>query len=245
MESLRFEVSYVLILLKCSELAKTGCFPWIFFSVLQDDDGFQLNKGRFPTLSFSLYFLFLPACLPACCIATKQMFFVYMLQGKLRYMVNRLRSGSQSHYNYTFTTSTSPKMQGQGNAPTAAKLGEERRGRGRGRGRGSVKGDFVPVYVALGMIVMSLTIGLHTAAHELMYSPEVHLRKSRRETLPEVEDPDTVVDEGDKFIKKSWFRKMAHVQDLDLLPRPTPIHEDPLTMYPSFFLSFFLLILKS
>ena len=156
------------------------------------------------------------------------MFFVYMLQGKLRYMVNRLRSGSQSHYNYTFTTSTSPKMPGQGNAPTAANLGEERRG--RGRGRGSVKGDFVPVYVALGMIVMSLTIGLHTAAHELMYSPEVHLRKSRRETLPEVEDPDTVVDEGDKFIKKSWFRKMAHVQDLDLLPRPSPIHEDPLTM---------------
>ena len=44
-----------------------------------------------------------------------------------------------------------------------------------------------------------------------------------------VEDPDTVVDEGDKFIKKSWFRKMAHVQDLELVPRPTLIHEDPLT----------------
>ena len=46
-----------------------------------------------------------------------------------------------------------------------------------------------------------------------------------------MEDPDTMADEVDKFIKKSLFRKMAQVQDPELVPRPTPIHEDPLTWY--------------
>ncbi|RVX18110.1 Pentatricopeptide repeat-containing protein [Vitis vinifera] len=134
-------------------------------------------------------------------------------RGNLRSMVNRLRG---SHY--TFATSTSPKMRAY--APTAD-FSNVQHSELRG-----VKGDFVPVYVAMGMIAMSVTLGLCTAMHELMYSPAVHLRKSRRETLPEVEDPDTVVDEGDKFVKKSLLRKVAHVQELELVPHPI---EDPLT----------------
>lgn len=137
-------------------------------------------------------------------------------RGNLRSMVNRLRG---SHY--TFATSTSPKMRAY--APTAD-FSNVQHSELRG-----VKGDFVPVYVAMGMIAMSVTLGLCTAMHELMYSPAVHLRKSRRETLPEVEDPDTVVDEGDKFVKKSLLRKVAHVQELELVPHPI---EDPLTRPP-------------
>lgn len=114
-----------------------------------------------------------------------------------------------------FATSTTPKMRAY--ATTAVQHPASR--------KAVVKGDFVPVYVAMGMILMSATIGLHTALHELRYAPSVHLRKSRRETLPEVEDPDTVVHEADQFLKKSWFRKVAHILDIQLVPHP--VEADP------------------
>ncbi|KAK2974141.1 hypothetical protein RJ640_021432 [Escallonia rubra] len=89
-----------------------------------------------------------------------------------------------------------------------------------------LKGDIVPVCVALGMIVVSTSLGLYTAFHQLRGSPNVHVRKSRRETLPEVEEPEHVVDEAEKFITKSFFRKVAHVQDMDHRDRfiPDPSH---------------------
>ncbi|XP_062091488.1 uncharacterized protein LOC133797562 [Humulus lupulus] len=75
------------------------------------------------------------------------------------------------------------------------------------------KGDFVPVYVAVGMIGLSLMFGLHTAKQQLMHSPNVFVKKKRRETLPEVAEPEYVLDCADKFMHKSFFRKVAHVQD--------------------------------
>ncbi|XP_049396504.1 uncharacterized protein LOC125860563 [Solanum stenotomum] len=81
--------------------------------------------------------------------------------------------------------------------------------------RGFMKGDFVPVYVALGLIALSVGFGLQTAMHQLKRAPNVSVKKSRRETIPEVTEPEEVVDEADKFIKKSFFRKVAHVQDFD------------------------------
>lgn len=76
-----------------------------------------------------------------------------------------------------------------------------------------MKGDFVPVYVAIGMICLSTMLGLYTAKHQLLYSPNVFVKKQRRETLPEVVEPDHVLEDTDKFVKKSFFRKVAHVQD--------------------------------
>lgn len=76
----------------------------------------------------------------------------------------------------------------------------------------SRKGDLVPVYVAMGMIAVSSLLGLYTAKHELMYSPTVYVKKKRRETLPEVVEPEHVVEETDKFRSKSFFRKVAHIQ---------------------------------
>lgn len=75
------------------------------------------------------------------------------------------------------------------------------------------KADFVPVYVVVGMIALSATFGLYTAKHQMMYSPDVRVKKKHRETLPEVEDPDKVVGDAEKYLKKSFFRKVAHVQD--------------------------------
>ncbi|KAM3246358.1 hypothetical protein P3L10_008125 [Capsicum annuum] len=81
--------------------------------------------------------------------------------------------------------------------------------------RGFMKGDFVPVYVALGLIALSMGFGLQTAMHQLKRAPNVSLKKSRRETVPEVTEPEEVVDDSEKFLKKSFFRKVAHVQDFD------------------------------
>lgn len=75
------------------------------------------------------------------------------------------------------------------------------------------RGDFVPVYVALGMIGLSLSIGLYTAKQQLMHGPNVFVRKKRRETLPEVVEPEHVLDCAEKFVQRSFFRRLAHVQD--------------------------------
>ncbi|KAF5203050.1 Nfu1 iron-sulfur cluster protein [Thalictrum thalictroides] len=86
------------------------------------------------------------------------------------------------------------------------------------------KGDVVPVCVALGMIMLSLSFGAHTGLHHLRYSPTVQVSKKKREELPEVEEPDYVVDEAIKFINKSFFRKVAHIQDHfqqdEVIPNP-------------------------
>lgn len=72
----------------------------------------------------------------------------------------------------------------------------------------------MPVCVALGMIGLSTSFGVHTAMQQLRRSPNVHVKKSRRETLPEIVEPEHVAQETDKFINKSLFRKVAHIQDV-------------------------------
>ncbi|KAM7483530.1 hypothetical protein LguiB_008113 [Lonicera macranthoides] len=95
-----------------------------------------------------------------------------------------------------------------------------------------VKGDMVPVYVALGLILMSTGFGLYTGIHQLRRAPNVHVKKSRRETLPEVVEPERAVEEADRFIKKSFFRKVAHVQDFELgLGIPHPIRGEVIARY--------------
>ncbi|XP_050376809.1 uncharacterized protein LOC126794193 [Argentina anserina] len=85
------------------------------------------------------------------------------------------------------------------------------------------RGDFVPVYVAVGMITVSVALGLHTAKQQLFHNPNVFVKKQRREMLPEVVEPDRVVKDADEFVNKSFFRKVAHVQDFD-----SPVASDPI-----------------
>ncbi|XP_011003526.1 PREDICTED: uncharacterized protein LOC105110245 [Populus euphratica] len=125
----------------------------------------------------------------------------------------------------TYATSTPPKLKSY--APTADQFGhhyhqESKHGK-------KVRGDFVPVYVAIGMIAVSISLGLYTAKQQVLYAPNVRVRKKTRETIPEVVDPDKVVDEADKFIKKSFFRKVAHVQEFDhngLEYLPDPVRKE-------------------
>ncbi|CAA3000365.1 uncharacterized protein LOC111372331 [Olea europaea subsp. europaea] len=132
---------------------------------------------------------------------------------------NRLRGSSN------FTTSTSPKMKAYSpaidmlNSPTIKSK--------------AAKGGFVPVFVAVGMIATSVGFGIYTALHQLARAPNVFVKKSKRETIPEVVEPEHVVEETDKFIKKSFFRKVAHVQDSDRHEiMPDPIRGDMFTRRP-------------
>ncbi|XP_022736293.1 uncharacterized protein LOC111289477 [Durio zibethinus] len=127
---------------------------------------------------------------------------VFRSTGYLKQLANHLRGKA------TYATSTSPKMKSY--APTAD-FGYAQDVKPPKK----VRGDFVPVYVAIGMMALSTTMGLYTALHQLKNSPQVRVNKKRRETLPEVEEPDRVLDEADRLIKQSFFRKVAHVQEND------------------------------
>ncbi|XP_020592763.1 uncharacterized protein LOC110033199, partial [Phalaenopsis equestris] len=85
----------------------------------------------------------------------------------------------------------------------------------RGKTKVLPRGEFMPVYVALGMIVVSTSLGAYTAQEQLSHSPSVRLSKKRRETVPEVEEPERVAGEAERYIKRSIFRKVANMQDFD------------------------------
>ncbi|CAJ2676727.1 hypothetical protein L195_g044740 [Trifolium pratense] len=121
---------------------------------------------------------------------------------------NGFGGGSKSS---SYTTSTLPKMKAY--APTSD-YGYIHHGQQHGKQSSkSAKQDFVPVYVAVGMIALSTMLGLHTAWQQLRNNPTVRVKKQRRETVPEVVEPDHVMEESDKFFKNSFFRKIAHVQE--------------------------------
>ncbi|KAL9335497.1 hypothetical protein Peur_072678 [Populus x canadensis] len=62
----------------------------------------------------------------------------------------------------------------------------------------------------------------------LLKAPNVRVKKKLRETIPEVVVPDKVVDEGKKFVEKSFYRKAAHVQEFEIGIQymPNPICKD-------------------
>ncbi|KAL6003536.1 hypothetical protein ACLOJK_023768 [Asimina triloba] len=89
-----------------------------------------------------------------------------------------------------------------------------------------MKGEYVPVCVALGLIFLSVSLGLYTAKHQLMYAPNVFVSKKKRETVPEVVEPEYVVEVSEKFLTKHLIRKMAHVLDMEKIVGH-PIQGDP------------------
>jgi len=99
--------------------------------------------------------------------------------------------------------------------------------------KGKAIGDYVPVYAALGMIALSAALGLHAIKHHFVHDPGVHVKKSRRESLPEVTEPDYVAQESTDFIRKSFFRKVAHIQEFKT-PLDAPFRGNPLDRYGIF-----------
>ncbi|KAK8938376.1 hypothetical protein KSP39_PZI011391 [Platanthera zijinensis] len=75
--------------------------------------------------------------------------------------------------------------------------------------------DMVGVFIPLGIVVTALTLGAYTAKGQLVHSPSVRVNKKRRGTVAEVDEPDHVADEGSRYVNRSFFRKVAHIQDFD------------------------------
>ncbi|KAK7318356.1 hypothetical protein RJT34_03055 [Clitoria ternatea] len=122
----------------------------------------------------------------------------------LAVLSNGIRGGGKA----TYATSTIPKMKSYAPAADYGYVQQQQRGNGK-----SAKKDFVPVYVAIGMIALSTGLGVHTMWNHLRNSPGVYVKKQRRESLPEVFEPEHVAEDAQRFINKSFFRKVAHVQD--------------------------------
>ncbi|KAH9618172.1 hypothetical protein KSS87_004345 [Heliosperma pusillum] len=130
-----------------------------------------------------------------------------------------IRPAFKNVRNLATIAETSPKLESQTTNRLKKSLKEELLPKGK------PLRDYVPVYVALGMITLSLSLGLYTAKQELLHGPDVRVKKTRRETLPEVVEPDTVAREAEDFVKKSLFRKVAHVQEFETtLPNPVRGH---------------------
>ncbi|XP_030548480.2 uncharacterized protein LOC115753802 [Rhodamnia argentea] len=144
--------------------------------------------------------------------------------GHLYSMLRRARGVSAGT---SYATATAPKLKAY--APSAA--GDIGRAERRA---GKPWGEYVPVCVAVGMILLSVTLGLHTAKQHIMYSPMVRVNKSRRETVPEVVEPERVVEESENFLTRSFFRKLAHVQDIVTgeAVDPDPIRKDAFAHRP-------------
>ncbi|KAL2342839.1 hypothetical protein Fmac_004124 [Flemingia macrophylla] len=130
----------------------------------------------------------------------------------------------------THTTSTVSKSKAYAPAGDYRYVEQEQRQHGK-----SGKGDFVPIYVAIGMIALSAGLGAHTAWQQLRNSPGVRVKKRRRETVPEVVEPEHVAEESEKLMKQSFFRKVAHVQERsypDHHQIPNPIRTDAYAYTP-------------
>ncbi|XP_057791448.1 uncharacterized protein LOC131008553 isoform X2 [Salvia miltiorrhiza] len=112
----------------------------------------------------------------------------------------------------SFTTSTLPKLKAYAPAATHVRPSSAS---GDSKSKLGARGDMFPVLMAVGMISLSAGFGLFTAWHQLGRGPNLYVKKSRRETIPEVVEPEHVAEEAEKFVKQSFFRKVAHIQELD------------------------------
>ncbi|KAK9153309.1 hypothetical protein Sjap_000789 [Stephania japonica] len=79
----------------------------------------------------------------------------------------------------------------------------------------SIKAEDAPIYMIVGMVVVVVAFAVHSGKQQLRYMPGVQVTKKNRGLMPEVADPDNVVQGAEKFIRKSFFRKVAHIQDSD------------------------------
>ncbi|KAJ1384365.1 hypothetical protein SESBI_42624 [Sesbania bispinosa] len=134
-------------------------------------------------------------------------------------MVTQLEGGRR-----TFATATTPKLKPISPAVDAA----HDHAHSTSRMSGNLKADLAPVYIVCGMVVVAMTIGSHTAYQQLVRSPTVHVNKKRRETMPEVCDPDRTINSANKFINGSFLRKVSQIQE-NKSTIHDPVHPNPFT----------------
>ncbi|WCJ26701.1 hypothetical protein M5689_008500 [Euphorbia peplus] len=83
----------------------------------------------------------------------------------------------------------------------------------------AITGEYAPIYMIGGFVTLALCIGIHTAKQQLLHAPGNYFSKKKRESFPEIDTPDSLVKGSHNFIKKSFLRKVAHIQQ----DSPTPL----------------------
>ncbi|XP_048427684.1 uncharacterized protein LOC125471406 [Pyrus x bretschneideri] len=73
------------------------------------------------------------------------------------------------------------------------------------------------------------TISSICALQQLMHAPMVVVDKSKRESMQEVDNPDVAVSSSDKFINKSFLRKVGQIQEPSSRSMPDSVQHDPFT----------------
>ncbi|KAI3720481.1 hypothetical protein L6452_21399 [Arctium lappa] len=87
------------------------------------------------------------------------------------------------------------------------------------------RADLFPIYILFGFTGGAVFLAVKSVTQQLFHHPGVHVNKTNRSMVPEVDTPDTALASGDKFITKSVLRKVAHIQQRDdIIPvdRRTP-----------------------
>ncbi|XP_068647263.1 uncharacterized protein [Aristolochia californica] len=87
-------------------------------------------------------------------------------------------------------------------------------------------GEYAPIAMVLGLCAAAISMAVHTAKQQLLHHPGVNISKKRRESLAEADDPDKALSEANKFLNKSFLRRVAHIQDRKEAIVPDSIHGD-------------------
>ncbi|KAL6969176.1 hypothetical protein U1Q18_028899 [Sarracenia purpurea var. burkii] len=140
-----------------------------------------------------------------------------------------IRNGMMGGNRSSFASSTTPKMKLF--TPTATKDSVHSHHPSKFSTAAAIKGDFVPIALLLGFLVVAMSIGVHTAKQQLFHNPGVQVKKKRRESMLEVDDPYYVVSDSNNFINKSFLRKVGHIQDKRNRTLPDPVRPNPYTRY--------------
>ncbi|KAK7366566.1 hypothetical protein VNO80_08559 [Phaseolus coccineus] len=152
------------------------------------------------------------------CYSTLYKWIPSRVHKNLRVTLVELGSGRRA-----FTSPTTPKLKPMSPAINAGHHDAHSISR-----MSTIKAEFAPVYIVGGFVCVAVAIGSHTAYQQLVRSPTVHVNKNRRETLPEVSDPDRTLNSATKFIDGSFLRKVSHIQENKATLNDT-VHPNPFT----------------
>ncbi|CAA7022866.1 unnamed protein product [Microthlaspi erraticum] len=95
----------------------------------------------------------------------------------------------------------------------------------------SVTGEFAPIAIIGGFVALAVVMAGHSLKQQIVHNPSVSTRKNRRGAMAEVDDPDNCVSSADKFINKSWLRKLGQIQDKSGAILSDPTRPNPFTTY--------------
>ncbi|GJP66315.1 hypothetical protein CLOP_g23222 [Closterium sp. NIES-67] len=84
----------------------------------------------------------------------------------------------------------------------------------QGRLSGWFKPELRPLYPLFAMVTLGLGLAVWTMARELGKDPKVMVNKTRRQQmLFEIDDPQTIVKESDRFLNDNALRKLAYKEN--------------------------------